>query len=598
MTDLGDAVRMNAVGVVVAALLLFGVVVSGFSAEISTILSIVGFATLSVSKSFAITDSQINEVRRRIKRLGGANVYRAKGHQDSDCPCCGEAMTGREVANFLSNGDGAIFGNRYSKWLHFECGIRNGFAIGAYRSHKASKTPSEETGKVISYLHLYFGLQELLDFLSLADRAHSWNQPASSDAFYSAEARREMQSFNSNSVILAQPKVEPTPQPKVVEPKTQPKVAKSSTVGGAEGQLVELIQSIAGKAIDEETVRRIAHETASGVIEQFSKSFAPVRTLEVIKGQQIVAKSGSVYHPHFPTALGIMTAGLATRGFPNPVLMTGDAGTGKSYAAQMFHALLQEVGLLSKEQDFKEVICFADMEKGDLIGRVKYSLNSDNEWNMSGLTTVLINGGVAFVDELDKADPAVATLLNGVLASRQLVNPVTGEVIPVSKDCYIVAAANTTGFAKSPRFAAAQKQDASLLDRFAGGFVSFGHSNRIMAHICGLSNAGKVEAEESPAGEPATPQEVFDSFNELKDLADSTRMGIPMSYRALEVGMSLAHSGWTMPSIVARWIVAFNEEAKRQVVANRIGGLNSWEESASLIPAGVEPITTPIGGAV
>ena len=71
-----------------------------------------------------------------------------------------------------------------------------------------------------------------------------------------------------------------------------------------------------------------------------------------------------------------------------------------------------------------------------------------------------------------------------------------------------------------------------------------------------------------------------------------------MSYRALEVGMSLAHSGWTMPSIVARWIVPFNDEAKRQVVANRIGGLNSWEESASLIPTGVEPITTPIGGAV
>ena len=588
---------MNAVGVVVAALLLFGVVVSGFSAEISTILSIVGFATLSVSKSFAITDSQINEVRRRIKRLGGANVYRAKGHQDSDCPCCGEAMKGREVANFLSNHSG-IFGNRYSKWLHFECGIRNGYAIGAYRSHKASKTPSEETGKVISYLHLYSGLTDLLQYLiEDANRSHVWSDPASSDAFYSPEARREMQDFGMISAT-SQPKVEPTPQPKVVEPKTQPKVVKSSTVGGAEGQLIELIQNIAGKAIDEETVRRIAHETASGVIEQFSKSFAPVRTLEVIKGQQIVAKSGSVYHPHFPTALGIMTAGLATRGFPNPVLMTGDAGTGKSHAAKMFHALLQEVGLLSKEHDFKEVICFADMEKGDLIGRVKYSLNSDNEWNMSGLTTVLINGGVAFVDELDKADPAVATLLNGVLASRQLVNPVTGEVIPVSKNCYIVAAANTTGFAKSPRFAAAQKQDASLLDRFAGGFVSFGHSNRIMAYICGLSNAGKVEAEESPAGEPATPQEVFDSFNELKDLADSTRMGIPMSYRALEVGMSLAHSGWTMPSIVARWIVPFNEEAKRQVVANRIGGLNSWEESASLIPADVEPITTPIGGAV
>lgn len=597
MTDLGDAVRMNAVGVVVAALLLFGVVVSGFSAEISTVLSIVGLASLSVSKSFVITDSQINEVRRRIKRLGGANVYRAKGHHDSDCPCCGESMGGSEVANFLSDGS-SIFGNRKSKWLHFECGVRNGFAICAYRSQKASKTPTEEAGRVISYLHLYSGITDLLQYLiEDSNRVNVWSEPAFFDGFYSPEARREMQDFGMISAT-SQPKVEPTPQPKVVEPKTQPKVVKSTTVGGAEGQLIELIQNIAGKAIDEETVRRIAHETASGVIEQFSKSFAPVRTLEVIKGQQIVAKSGSVYHPHFPTALGIMTAGLATRGFPNPVLMTGDAGTGKSYAAKMFHTLLQEVGLLSKEQDFKEVICFADMEKGDLIGRVKYSLNSDNEWNMSGLTTVLINGGVAFVDELDKADPAVATLLNGVLASRQLVNPVTGEVIPVSKNCYIVAAANTSGFTKSPRFAAAQKQDASLLDRFAGGFVSFGHSNRIMAHICGLSNAGKVEAEESPAGESATPQEVFDSFNELKDLADSSRMGIPMSYRALEVGMSLAHSGWTMPSIVARWIVPFNDELKRQIAAKGIGGLSSEAESASLIPAGVEPITTPIGGAV
>ena len=568
---------------------------------VAPILSLIGCAVLSVQSAKNISVDDLEKVRRRIKRLGACNVYRQTASHDQLCPCCGESTKGREVANFLSDGSSThIFGNRTSKWLHFECGVQAGFAVGAKRTAKSRKTPSAETGKTIHFQHLYYDTP--LDFKRIFKVAV--HDPAFSDSFYTNEAENDILAWIRNSpqslhsVAQSEPKTkEPVNEPVISEP-VEPVATKVASNNSAVGLIENAIREIAGQALDESTVRRIAKETADSQIAQFSKSFAPVRTLQVVKGQEIVSSSDEVYHPHFPTALGIMTAGLATRGFPNPVFMTGDAGTGKSYAAKMFHNLLQQVGLLSSEQDYKEVVCFADMEKGDLIGRVSYNITEGSmDWNQSGLTTVLLNGGIAFIDELDKADPQVATLLNGVLASRQLAHPVTGEVLQVSNNAYIIAAGNTTGFTKSPKFVSAVRQDASLLDRFAGGFVSFGHSDRIMAHICGIGNAGRMESEESPEGNPASPQEVFDAFKALKDLSDSSRSPIPMSYRALEVGISLANAGWTMPSIVGRWILPFNDELKRQVVAKSIGGLTSHEESASLIPRNVEPITV-VGGAV
>ena len=556
---------------------------------------VMGLVGLSV-QSVNISNGDLEKVRTRIKRLGAANVYRQTASHDQTCPICSQSTKGREVANFLSDGNTSVFGNRVSKWLHFECGINSGFAVGARRTKKSRKTPASESEKTIHFQHLYY--ETPLDFKRTFKVAV--HDPSYSSSFYTNDAEQDIVNWIRNSANSLHAVQNQTP-PSVKEPTVEPvssgmKPATKVAKGGS--ALEKAILEIAGQAIDEETVRRIARETADSQIAQFSTTFAPVRTLRVMKGQSIVANNDEVYHPHFPTTLGIMTAGIATRGFPNPVLMTGAAGTGKSYAAKMLHQLLQEVGLLSAEMEYKEVVCFADMERGDLLGRVSYNItNGENRWNQSGLTTVLLKGGIAFVDELDKADPAVATLLNGVLASRQVVNPINGAVLPVSNNAFIIAAANTTGFTKSPQYVAAARQDASLLDRFAGGFVSFGHSDRIMAHICGLSNAGKMEAEESPAGNPATPQEVFHAFKALKDLSDSSRSPVPMSYRALEVGISLANAGWTMPSIVARWIVPFNPELQRNVVANSIGALTSHEESASLIPQNVEPIVVS-GGAV
>ena len=583
---------MTAFGLETATPSLYG----GFGGLLGVTLQVLvmGLVGLSV-QSVNISNGDLEKVRRRIKRLGAANVYRQTASHDQSCPICSESTKGREVANFLSDGNTSVFGNRVSKWLHFECGINSGFAVGAKRTAKSRKTPSAESGKTIHFQHLYFGTP--LDFKRIFKVAV--HDPTFGDSFYTNEAENDIVNWIRNSPhssLYSMAQSEPKTKEPVVEPVISKPVATKVAKGGS--ALEKAILEIAGQALDEETVRRIARETADSQIAQFSTTFAPIRTLRVMKGQSIVANNNEVYHPHFPTTLGIMTAGLVTRGFPNPVLLTGAAGTGKSYAAKMLHRLLQEVGLLSDEMEYKEVVCFADMERGDLLGRVSYNItNGENRWNQSGLTTVLLNGGIAFVDELDKADPAVATLLNGVLASRQVVNPINGAVLPVSNNAFIIAAANTTGFTKSPQYVAAARQDASLLDRFAGGFVSFGHSDRIMAHICGLSNAGKMEAEESPAGNPATQQEVFDAFKALKDLSDSSRSPVPMSYRALEVGISLANAGWTMPSIVARWIVPFNPELQRNVVANSIGGLTSHEESASLIPQNVEPIVVS-GGAV
>ena len=294
------------------------------------------------------------------------------------------------------------------------------------------------------------------------------------------------------------------------------------------------------------------------------KSSAPIVPLMVQKSKSAKpVNCGDVYHPQVPTVFSILTC-RTKKGTPLPVYLVGEAGGGKSFCVATVRRMLREGGFLTKKTDnYGEVVCFADMERGDLLGRIAYNTNTGvNTWNKSGLVKPLLEGGVAFIDEIDKADPAVLTLLNGVLASRTIIDPSNGEVLPVHKDCFIIAAGNTTGMTYDPNYVSAQKQDLSLIDRFSGCVVEYGRSQRVMAGMLGLKNA-PFEVEKTAHCEPATAQELFDAYGKICEMTEQS--AVSFSYRALEHGEAMARNGWGIEQIVARWSQILDDELKRSV---------------------------------
>ncbi len=383
-----------------------------------------------------------------------------------------------------------------------------------------------------------------------------------------------------------------------------------------QGDKIELLQALlSGDGLNEEQVRSVAKavvqqyaETAiqngvqnasAHVEERIEKVVSELKAQEVIKTLHIkptkkakAVKISGAYHPSVPTVFSILKAGLIN-GTALPVYLVGEAGTGKSYAVAQIQAMLQAAKLQSSAS-YGEIICFADMTRGDLLGNIRYGVGGKGviEWQRSGLVKPLLEGGVAFVDEIDKADPAVLVLLNGVLASRTLINPATGEVLKVHDEAVIIAAGNTGGHSMGGAYKAAQIQDASLLDRFAATVVKFGFSARIAASICGLSHS-MAEPENSPRGEPAQMSEVLKSYTELRQIVVG-QTTVQYSNRALLHASVLAKDGWTLNAIIGRWVEPLDSELRREVL-NHFGMIDG--EALSMVPQGIfEPESVDIAG--
>lgn len=302
-------------------------------------------------------------------------------------------------------------------------------------------------------------------------------------------------------------------------------------------------------------------------LEDKIKSSAPIKPLMIqVSKKAKPVNCGDVYHPQVPTVYAILTC-RDNKGFPLPVYLVGEAGVGKSFCVDTIRKMLREAKILKgKTDNYGEIVCFADMERGDLLGTATYNLTTGTKtWVHSGLVKPLLEGGVAFVDEIDKADPAVLTLLNGVLASRTIINPANGEVLPVHKDCFIIAAGNTTGMSYDPNYVSAQKQDLSLIDRFSGCVVEYGRSLRVMAGMLGLKNA-QFEPEFSDNCEPVSAQELYDAYIKICEMTEQS--AVSFSYRALSHGQAMARNGWGLKQIVARWSQILDDEMKRSVAVS------------------------------
>jgi MoxR-like ATPase len=124
-------------------------------------------------------------------------------------------------------------------------------------------------------------------------------------------------------------------------------------------------------------------------------------------------------------------------------------------------------------------------------GRFLPSEGGAFKWRPTPFTRLYTEGGVFCLDELDKADPQVATALNMALANGEIVTT-EGEVLRRHEDFIAVGGANSLTMSKV--YSAALKQDASLLDRFIKVRWDLCPTllRNVLTSICGVDKAGRI----------------------------------------------------------------------------------------------------------
>jgi len=179
------------------------------------------------------------------------------------------------------------------------------------------------------------------------------------------------------------------------------------------------------------------------------KTLKPAR--ESVKKVQVIQPDGAktdvgVAHKNFPILVRMLGARLN-------VALIGEAGSGKTHGAQQ---AAEAMGLPHYTISFH-----AKMTSTDLRGYC----DAVGKYNASPLYTALKDGGVLILDEFDRANTEVVVSLNNLLAGKSYLFP-NGENVPEHERFLVVACQNTTGVGSSKQYAAAQRQDASTLNRF------------------------------------------------------------------------------------------------------------------------------------
>jgi hypothetical protein len=209
--------------------------------------------------------------------------------------------------------------------------------------------------------------------------------------------------------------------------------------------------------VNEERVNEIAREVVEERLGSYQRAVDEGRVKELIASElkahpplRITLPSGveldaTHQHKHFGDL-----ATLVSR--KRHVWLVGPAGTGKSEAA---------LALSSKMNVKKTLIpMHEDVTPSRLLG---YRSPINGEWVKGELEDVLTEGGIAILDEVDRARPGVPVALNAVLAQRKFT--LKGETRDIHEDARFICCSNTL-HGGSAEYAAARQQDGAFKDRF------------------------------------------------------------------------------------------------------------------------------------
>jgi MoxR-like ATPase len=136
------------------------------------------------------------------------------------------------------------------------------------------------------------------------------------------------------------------------------------------------------------------------------------------------------------------------------VLLTGEAGTGKTSSARNYAA--------HNKLPFVTIECTQQIDQSVTQGRfIPTGVGNATQWKYSQLATAIQQPAVVLLNELTRMTPKAASLFLRLLQERELLIEPLNEVIKVHPDCVFIADQNT-GFG----YTGTSKQDAALVDRF------------------------------------------------------------------------------------------------------------------------------------
>jgi hypothetical protein len=194
--------------------------------------------------------------------------------------------------------------------------------------------------------------------------------------------------------------------------------------------------------------------TISAQMERLRDEFVPRPTVvEVHRSKTGRAKRFKALHHRQLPDLIRMAAARTHAGFPIPIYLFGPPAGGKStlakHTAQALEIPYYPVALGSTTTETK-VIGYTNLANGQFVAGALYE--------------PFKNGGLAFLDEIDVADPGVLVGTNALISEDSYRFP-HGEVVQRHRDFYLLAGGNTAGTGPMGGFMR-NKLDAAFIDRW------------------------------------------------------------------------------------------------------------------------------------
>ena len=136
------------------------------------------------------------------------------------------------------------------------------------------------------------------------------------------------------------------------------------------------------------------------------------------------------------------------------VVLTGDAGTGKSSSARNYAS--------KRNLPFVTIECTQQIDQSITQGRfVPTGHGNEMAWKYSQLATAIQQPSVVLINELSRLNPKAASLFLRLLEERELAIEPLNQVIKVHPDTLFIADQNV-----GAGYRGTQRQDAALDDRF------------------------------------------------------------------------------------------------------------------------------------
>lgn len=136
------------------------------------------------------------------------------------------------------------------------------------------------------------------------------------------------------------------------------------------------------------------------------------------------------------------------------VLLTGDAGTGKTSSARNYAA--------THNLPFVTIECTQQIDQSITQGRfVPTGVGNSVQWKYSQLATAIQQPSVVLINELSRMSPKAASLFLRLLEERELLIEPLNQVIKVHPDVLFIADQNT-----GIGYTGTMRQDNALSDRF------------------------------------------------------------------------------------------------------------------------------------